>query len=88
MKDLQVRFHELSDQREEILAKSLPLRDQRDTLIRESREREEFLNNQIREAEKDLLNIDSERARISRALRELSGGQVGHVGERDLSRKV
>jgi SMC interacting uncharacterized protein involved in chromosome segregation len=90
MRDLQMQFHELSIQREEILAKSSPLREQRDKFVRETREREESLNNAIREAEKDLFDIESSRARISRALRELYGGEVGHVGERDqiLDRKA
>jgi uncharacterized coiled-coil DUF342 family protein len=67
------RFHELRRHREAILAKSAPLREKRDAIVNEARERETKLNDQIVKAEATLFEIDQEAAMIARAL----GGQTG-----------
>lgn len=69
------RFHELGALRETKLAKSAPLRKQRDAIVNEARATEEALNRKIEEAEAGLYEIDVERGALSRAV----GGRTGEV---------
>ena len=71
--NLRTRFAELGEQRDDILAASGPLRDQRDAVARDAQEKMAALDGRIRAAEDGLFDIDQERALISRAL----GGKTG-----------
>lgn len=68
--DMRARFHELGRQREDILARSMPMREERDRLAQAARAQELALNAQIKEIEASLYSIDVERGRLSRALRD------------------
>lgn len=74
--NLRTRFAELGEQREDILAISGPLREQRDVIAGKAQVSMAALDERIRAAEDGLFDIDQERALISRAL----GGKTG-VGE-------
>lgn len=67
------RFHELRAQREKIVAKSEPLRAKRDKFASEARDKELEMNQDIKEAEAGLAEIDQEMAFISKGL----GGRTG-----------
>ena len=70
------RFHELGAQREEILARSAPLRAKREEAVAAYESVVKPLEAQIKEAEKGLYELDNERGMISRAL----GGKTGNPG--------
>lgn len=73
---LQQRFKELTGQRESILAKSLPLREERDELAKQVQALKADMNEiavKIKEAETGLFEIDNERGQINKAL----GGKTG-----------
>jgi uncharacterized coiled-coil DUF342 family protein len=74
---MRARFAELGQQRDDILARSTPLREARDAFANEAREKEQAMNDKIRKAETKLLEIDQERALIARAL----GGKTGAAAE-------
>ncbi len=67
------RFHELGAKREAIKAASNPLRAKRDAYAAESDATLRAMDDQIREAERGLFEIEQERAIIARAL----GGKTG-----------
>lgn len=67
------RFHALGREREEILARSMPVRAKRDKLASDAREKESRLVAEIKAIEAGLYDIDQERAAISRSL----GGRTG-----------
>jgi len=71
--ELQARFHALTAESNAIRARSMPLRERRDKIVRAAREKEEALNDEIREAEAGLFEIDQERAVIVRALKGETG---------------
>lgn len=75
---MRARFHELSDQRDAILARSGPLRAKRDQLVNDLQEKVKDLNAQIKAAEKNLGDIENERGALVRALK-------GKTGERPSS---
>jgi hypothetical protein len=70
---LRSRFAELTADRDAKLAVSGPLRDQRDTLVRDHALQVAALDAQIADTEAGLFDLDQERAMISRAL----GGKTG-----------
>lgn len=72
------RFHELGKKREAILAKTTPLRAQRDKIVQDADVKAKALADQFKKLEKDggLFDIDMERAIIARAL----GGKTGKPG--------
>lgn len=70
---LRKRFHENRDERDAILAKSTPLREERDRLIHQNNDRIAELNAQIKEAEAGLFDLDMEAGTLVRAL----GGKTG-----------
>lgn len=72
---MRARFHELQDKRSTILAKSGPLRDERDAFSNDARAKEQALNAKIHKAEEGLADIDRESAMISRALSGQTGAQ-------------
>lgn len=67
------RFAELTAAAAAIRAKVDPLREHRDAVVNKAREDEQVLNDEIREAEAGLFEIEQERAMIVRAL----GGKTG-----------
>jgi hypothetical protein len=70
---MRARFADLSTQRDAKLALSEPLRDQRDTIVRQNTAEVATLDAQIAAAEAGLGDIAQEMAMISRAL----NGKVG-----------
>lgn len=74
---LRARFHELTAQREAILAESMPLREARDAqineLLAEVKASRETYDERIRTAEEGLAAIDQERANLVRALKGKTG---------------
>ena len=71
--NLRSRFAELTQQREDIIAASGPLREQRDALVQQASQQIQALDADIKTAEAGLAEIDQERAMIARAL----GGKTG-----------
>jgi len=73
--NMRKRFHELSRKREAILARVMPLREERDRIVQEAEAKAKVLVEQFRQIEKDedLFGIDQERAALARAL----GGKTG-----------
>ena len=67
-KQLQVQLRELNKRREEILAISGPMREKRDAHVNAAREIENKMNAEIKEVEKDLYEIDCDRAALASAL--------------------
>lgn len=67
------RFHQNRAERAAILARSAPLREERDRIQAEADARIRALNAQIREAETGLFDLDNEAGRLARAL----GGKTG-----------
>lgn len=76
--NMRKRFHELGKKREAILAKTMPLRAQRDKIVQDADVKAKALADQFKKLEKDgaLFDIDMERAMIARAL----GGKTGKPG--------
>lgn len=72
-KEMRRRFHLASAEAEAIRAKSAPLRAARDALVKETEPKIRALNEQIKEVEKSLYDLDVERATIAKALREEDG---------------
>ncbi len=70
---LRDRFADLGLRREAALAVSAPLREKRDAISADAASRIADLDDQIREAEAGLFELDQERALIARAL----GGRTG-----------
>ena len=70
---MRARFHELTAKREKILAKSGPLREERDAIVQAAEAQVQPLIAEIKKAEADLYDIDMERAAMVRALK----GKVG-----------
>lgn len=66
--DLQRQFNLLNKKRDEILAKSGPLREARDKHVNEARAIENKMNLEIKEIEKELYELDTDRAALARAL--------------------
>lgn len=77
---LRARFRELTEKREKILAKSAPLREERDRIANEARAKETALNKRIKTVEADLYENEQERAMIARAL----GGKTGEPEAEDV----
>ena len=73
-KALQARFAEISDLVTKIEAKSGAIRQKRDRHVNDARERENKLNDEIRDAEKDLFDLKSEQGMIVRALKGRAAG--------------
>jgi len=75
--EMRKRFHENRRQREAIIAKSAPLRKERDDLVQAYEPRVRELERQIKEAEQganaSLYDLDQEAAMISRALNGKTG---------------
>jgi predicted nucleic acid-binding Zn-ribbon protein len=71
--ETRARFWELTQKAEKMRAKSGPLRDQHDDLIRSQAKARKTLEDKISTAEKGLFDIEQERAALARAL----GGQTG-----------
>ena len=75
--EMRKRFHENRAERERILAKSEPMRKERDDLLQAYEPRVRELERQIKEVEQQgnpsLYDLDQEAAMISRAL----GGKTG-----------
>lgn len=69
------RFHELGKKRDGILAKTMPLRAQRDKVVQEADAKAKALAAQYLKIEKDegLYDIEMERGALARAL----GGKTG-----------
>ena len=67
------RFHELGAKRDEILAKSTPLREKRDAVLAEMEASVKALSAEIKAAEAGLFEIDQERGAITRALKGKTG---------------
>ena len=65
---LRKRFEELNKLRDDILAKSTPLRQERDRIANEVRGKELDLIAKIKVIEKDLYQIDMDRGMLARAL--------------------
>lgn len=74
--EMRSRFHALTVEREKILAKSGPLRAERDAFVQETRPKEQSMNAAIKKAETGLYDIDMERAALVRALK----GKTGEPG--------
>lgn len=72
------RFHELGKKREAILARTTPLRAQRDKILQEADAKAKALAEQFLkiEADEGLFDLDRERAVLARAL----GGRTGGKG--------
>lgn len=70
---MQKRFHDLGRQREDILAKSGPLRSERDKVLADIDARVKALETEIKALERPLYEIDRERAFIARALNGKTG---------------
>lgn len=70
---MRARFHALTAEREKILAKSGPLRAERDAFVQETRPKEQAMNAAIKKAEAGLFDIDQERAALARALKGKTG---------------
>jgi predicted nucleic acid-binding Zn-ribbon protein len=71
--EIHARFWELTQKAEKMRAKSGPLREQHDDLIRSQAKARKTLEDKISTAEKGLFDIEQERAALARAL----GGQTG-----------
>lgn len=71
---LRARFAILAADRAAIIAASTPLREERDEIARDAAERIAPLDDQIRDVEAGLFELDQEAALISRAL----GGRTGN----------
>jgi hypothetical protein len=74
---LQQQFDRLSATREEILARSMPLREERDAIKNEARAKENSLNARIKEIEAGLAQIDTDLGCLARAL---GGRSMGNTG--------
>jgi len=74
------RFHEARDERAAILAKSGPLREQRDQIKREYETKMADLNAQIKQAESGLYDLDMEIGALSKALRGKTGKREDVLG--------
>lgn len=74
--NMRKRFHELRRKREAILARTMPLREQRDKILQEADKVAKALADQYKQIEKDedLFGIDTERGMLARAL----GGKTGN----------
>ncbi|MGM5033519.1 hypothetical protein [Tardiphaga sp. 803_E3_N1_3] len=75
---LRQRFAEAVQEREAILATTIPLREQRDAIVAKARAIEvksQPLDDQIKEAEAPLYDLNNEIARISRALDGATGAE-------------
>lgn len=70
---MRARFQALTSQREEILAQSLPLREQRDAYQQETERQIREVNGHIKQIEAGLYDIDVECAAIARALNGKTG---------------
>ena len=73
--EMRKRFHELGAKREEILARTTPLREKRDALVQEYAPRVRELEKEIRKVETEggLFDLDQERAALARALKGKTG---------------
>jgi uncharacterized coiled-coil DUF342 family protein len=65
---MQDRLKELTVQRDEILARSAPLRERRDKIVNDARAKELELNAQIKEVEKGLFELSNELGAVAMAL--------------------
>lgn len=72
---MRLRFHELGRKREAILARTTPLREERDKILQEADAKAKALAEQFLQIEKeeDLYGIDMERGMLAKAL----GGRTG-----------
>jgi len=68
LSSLRSMFNELTARRDAIMAQSAPLREERDRIINEARERARPLEAQYKEIEKDLFEINSDLGTLARAL--------------------
>lgn len=66
--ELARQFRVLNKRRDEILAASGPMREARDRFVNEARAIENRMNDAIKAIEKDLYDVDTDRATIARAL--------------------
>lgn len=73
--NMRKRFHELGRKRDAVLARTMPLRAERDKVLQEADARAKALADQYKQIEKDedLFGIDVERGMLARAL----GGKTG-----------
>jgi uncharacterized coiled-coil DUF342 family protein len=73
--NMRKRFHELGRKREAILAKTTPLREERDKIVQEADAKAKALAAQFKQIEKDggLFDIDMERGMLARALNGKTG---------------
>lgn len=74
--NMRKRFHELGAKRESILARTMPLRAQRDAIVQAAESKAKALADQFKQIEKDegLYDLDMERGMLARAL----GGKTGN----------
>lgn len=74
--NMKKRFHELGKKRAAILARTTPLREQRDRIVQEAEAKARALADQYKQIEKDegLYDLDMERGMLARAL----GGKTGN----------
>jgi uncharacterized coiled-coil DUF342 family protein len=73
--NMRARFHELGRKRAAILARTMPLREQRDAIVQEADAKAKALATQFLAIEKDegLYDIDMERGMLARALNGKTG---------------
>jgi len=71
--NMRKRFHENRDQRDAILAESVPLREERDRLIHQNKDKIDELNAKIKEIEAPLFDLDNEAGGLVRALKGKTG---------------
>lgn len=65
---LSIHLNELQTKRNEILAKSAPLREKRDKILNDARAAAKVISDQVKEIEKDLFAIDTDTAKVAQAL--------------------